>query len=63
MGCNVRADMVRLTDLQEVHVDRESWILDVKDKVSTELGSSHHTIMEPRLGREHLWNQVFERAV
>ena len=59
----VGADMVRRNDLQEVHVDREAWTVDVEDKVTTELCSSHHAIMEPRPGRENQWNQVLERAV
>ena len=59
----VGADMVRRNDLQEVHVDRVTWTVDVKGKVTTELGSSHYAIMEPRPGREHPWKQVLECAV
>ena len=36
--------------------------MDVKDNVSTELGSSHNATMEAGLGRKYQSNQVLERA-
>ena len=59
----VGADMIRRTDLQQIHIEWEASIVHVKDKRSTELGSSLNATMEAILGREYQSNQVLERAV